>query len=190
MGSVISLECSAAEFYTALRRIRIGVPKARKGSLLPRFEIEIRPDAAILSSFGAQYTLPCTATGFAKVIAPYAIVVDFAKRRKVDRLTISFGPGKMELDKSVFESSAIELVHPENQTGLGLVLNYKDLDLVRLRNSHNDDELERMGVRKQVENAEERLRENLNMASRLLAPYEVSFEELEQLVEKKVRKLE
>jgi CheY-like chemotaxis protein len=182
----VVLECRKSELVSGLRHVKLGLPRRRRGQVPCALEVNIRPTNLVLNTFGASSTIRCTANCFAKALVPFEIVRDLVRRAHGPELVFGIHEGRLGVDGKLFESPSIHVVHPENQSTTNLTLNFTDADLVGLRAKHSSQELERLGLLKKVEGAEESLREQLNLAHGYLGKYGVSYQDLERIVNSRV----
>jgi hypothetical protein len=183
----ISLSCSTTAFREGMKHLSVALPRKKKELIASQLELNIRPNNLTLSTIGATYHIDCSANGFAKVILPTMLLLKIVKALKSETLSLECAEGEIKCDGFVISSDSISVVHPENQSSIDLSMNYTLVDLLRLRISNTDEELERMNLLHKVRKAQSDLSKNIHLAHELLKDYGVRIHDLEGLVESKVK---
>lgn len=185
---MIEFSCNIIDIQAAVEHIRVALPKRREERVKARVELDIKPDKVILSVVGASYTIDMDTGIFAKVFMPVLLLIRAVEVTKSSRLVMQCEDGKVRFGGTEISSPEIEVVHPENQSKIDLTMNYRSLDILQLRSQHPIDEIKRMGLLEKLLKTEEKMTEDLESASDLLKPYGVTYEELRELLERRIDK--
>jgi hypothetical protein len=180
----IVFECNKNELLSAIKHLRVALPKGKKKRLGTILEMNILPGRAKLSIIGASYTLNCTSQTYTKVVLPFLYIVNLVKSWGKENFKMQIEDGLINCSTTTIQSSMIKIIHPENQRSIDLTMNYSKKDLINLRKTHSFDELERVNLLKIIEMVEEELENNLMKAYLLLKDFGVTLKDLEDFVKK------
>lgn len=183
----IILSCSTNEMQEGMKHISVALPRKKKELIASQLELNIKPHNLTLSTVGAAFHVNCSANGFAKVILPTMLLLKIVQALKSETLSLECAEGEIKCDGFSISSESISVVHPENQSAIDLSMNYTLVDLLRLRKSNTDEELQRVNLLHKVLKAQRDLSKNIHLAHELLKEYGIRIHDLEGLVESKVK---
>lgn len=151
-------------------------------------EIRIQPLFVTFMTVGSQEKLFCDTKGFGAYTMSLEYFLQLLKDAPGEKVNPQFKNDGMYLG-GVFSRGVqykIQSTHPENTVSLDLPLNYRDVDLLRLRGKFTIEELELTNDGSIIDDAEERLNTNINLALKVLCEYGVNKSDLVTLVEDRI----
>ena len=151
-------------------------------------EIRIQPLFVTFLAVGSQEKLFCDTKGVGAYTMSLEYFLQLLEDTAGDKVNPQFKNDGMYLG-GVFSRGVrykIQSTHPENTVTLDLPLNYRDVDLLRLRGKFTREELELTNDGCIIEDAEERLNTNIDTALKILNEYGVNKVDLIALVEDRI----
>lgn len=151
-------------------------------------EIRVHPLYVTFHAVGFQEKLFCETKGVGAYTMSLEYFLQLLKDTQGEKIHPQFKDNGMYLG-GLFSKGVgykIQCTHPENAVTLDLPINYRDVDLLRLRGKVTDEELELTNDSTIIEAAEERLEKNIHEALKVLKEYGVTKEDLINLVEDRI----
>lgn len=150
-------------------------------------EITIINNKVIFAIPGCQFELECDTEGTAKAAISFLYFHEIVKAHSKKKIKFEFTEGYIRTDSTKFKADTWFFPNDKILRTLDIPVNYKDLDLLRLRHqNYTEEELQFNKIIKKIDDAEERLKTNLIEASLILGNYGISFEEIRNLVNSKI----
>jgi hypothetical protein len=150
-------------------------------------KISILPDNIEIGKQGMTRIVKAQTGGLADVMVPGMVLKGYLSTASAVALTFTFGNGYMQCGSSTFSSPAITIETIFNMPENDLPVNATRMSVLRFAATKTEEEVARLGLSGSIKYAKKVQREKIQKAVELLKDYEVTFEELKQLIDGKVR---
>jgi len=151
-------------------------------------EITITDGKITLTCPGVTYTVDAETSGMAKVALPYLYLANILKDHKALETEASVSDNWLKLG-SVRVAAKTTFMESDNiLRSVNLPLNYNDADLLKMPDQgFTPEELQFNRLENRIDSAQNKLGANILKAYKLLKVYGFTYEEIEKLVNQKVR---
>lgn len=186
----ISFHCSKVEILEKIKQLRSLVrPKSKKSLMAATLEIRIQPQFVSFHISGGELKLFCNTKGWGS----FTLSLEYFFQVLTDYTGAVFSPtfknGEMQAGGLFTKGLGFKIQnnHPENKVTLDLPLNYTDLDILKLRNQTSEKQLEIVNAKRLIEQAEERLELNIEIAYNALKIYGIEKDLFHLMVINKIK---
>jgi exopolyphosphatase/pppGpp-phosphohydrolase len=131
--------------------------------------------------------VPAQTEGFADILVPAVLVKGYINTTSTASMSFTFSTGTLKCGSSTFSSSAITVETVFNQPQNPLAINATRMSVLRFAYNKSEDELEKLGLTGTIRYAKRVLSEKIQEAAELLKDYEVSFDDLKHMIDKKIK---
>jgi hypothetical protein len=183
----IKLECEYPDIKAACNHLRVALPRNKKERATVILEINIKPEEITLSIIGASYKIKTETGIYTKILFPFVYLDTIVNDWEKMIFVLKIDDGFIQHGGSVLESTAIRVIHPENQKKMDLPMNYSNLDILRLEFRYSLDEIRRMNLLEKLDKAKEELYKSVKSATAELSAYNVKYDDIEKIVREKIR---
>lgn len=175
-------------FAKTLKQLNTYLPN-KKGRNRATCELTIIKDHISLTVPGSTLALEVETCGAAKATFDLFKVIDIVKMFTEKELTISVSKEHVNINSFSFRTMTTLFEDDRILRSVVLPVNYSDIDLVSISASklYTEEELKFNNLWILVNQAETRLRSRINAAKRELSYYQITKEEIEELVNQKIR---
>lgn len=137
---------------------------------------------------GCLFELECETEGTAKAAIPFLYFYEIVKAHSKENIKFEIYESNMKCGNIKFKADTWFFPNDKILRTLDIPMNYKDLDLLKLRHqNYTEEELQFNKITRKIDEAEERLKTNLLNAYLILKDYNVSYEEIKKIVDEKIR---
>lgn len=152
-------------------------------------ELTLINDLVSFNVPGATFGMKVETEGTAKASFELEIFRQVINSFKLKELKVEIEEGNIIVDKFSFKAITTFFEDDKILRSIVLPMNYSDIDLVSISasNRYTIEELKFNKLWILVNQAERRLKNNLNAAARSLEPYGISRQEIEDLLDKKIQ---
>lgn len=162
---------------------RIGL-KFTSSSVL---KISVLPETIEIATQGIMKILKAETDSLADILVPVLILKGYANTIKSAITQFTFKPGELKCGSSIYSSSAIKVETVFNVPENNLPINATTLEMVRQRVIKNQEEIERFNLSPAIANDYQVMGEKIDKALKHLKYYEVTFDEIYDLIQKKIK---
>jgi hypothetical protein len=151
-------------------------------------EITITDDKITLTCPGVTYTVDAETSGMAKVALPYLYLANILKDQKDVEIEASVSNNWLTLGSVKVAAKTTFMESDKILRSVNLPLNYNDADLLKMpEQGFTKEELQFNRLETSFDNAQDKLGVNILKAYKVLRVYGFTYEEIEKLVNQKVR---
>ena len=182
-----SFKIKTKDFLEILKRIKVAVGRRSPRSIATTCEITVKDGEVTLAVPGAIFSMLCETTGTCKISFSFLHFAEIIKDLKLPELEIKISEGEMKIHNVTILVKTTFFENDRILRTIQLPLNYTDGDLLRLtKEGYTWEELNFNKLTFKISQAEENLEKNKSSAFRLLKPYGVSFDDIEDLLKKRM----
>jgi len=176
------------DLLATLKRMKSGLRGDNKKALRTSCEITVTDGKVNFVVPGAEFFLLCaTQGGAARATLPYLYFADIVQNLKGKEAEFKITEDEINVGILTFRAATCFFEDDKILRTIQLPLNYTDADVLRLRNGqYTQEELDFNNMFPKIEKAEKNLEHNLYWTYRKIHIYGVQYEELEELVKKKL----
>lgn len=185
---MVSFTCKTSDIEFSLKNLRPAIPSSKAKQIKLICELEFQPNKLNITVPGSTVTCPTQTNIIAKAFVPFIILKGIIGDWKDEVFTLSIDKGTIFGGRVNVESKQILVIHPENQRKIDLPINYKTLDILKLREEYTSDELKRRNLLSKVEEYERIMNADICAAIELVGKYGFTFDELEELARDKIKR--
>lgn len=150
-------------------------------------QIRICTDAIEIITQGITKRMKANTDGEADIYLPVSLLKTYLSSSSSGLVSFTFRQGELECGSSRYSSAAIEVtpvsLRPENI----LPINLNRISILRYGVNNSEAEIQKMGLTGTLKVATRKMKTNILEALEFLKEYEVKYEELEELVKKKIK---
>ncbi len=150
-------------------------------------QIRVLNRAIELSRQGITKRIEARTEGEADISLPVSLLKGYLTGSLAAYKKFVFCPGELACDASIYSSSAIKVepvfTNPENV----LPGNLNRISVLRYWLNKSEAEIEKSGLTATIEIAKRKMKTNIREALEFLYEYEVKYEDLEELVKRKIK---
>lgn len=150
-------------------------------------KISVLPETIEISKQGMSRIIKAETEGLADIMVPALLLKGYLMTATSAVLSFTFKNGAVECGSSIFSSSAITVETIFNLPENDLPINATRLSVLRFAENKSNEEIERLGLTGSIKYAKRVYLEKVQKAAELLKDYDVSFEELMELINKKIK---
>jgi len=162
---------------------RIG-SKFQKASML---KITVLPDTIEIATQGIIKILKAETDGLADISVPALLIKGYVSTASAATMQFTFKQGELKCGSSLFTSPAIRLETVFNLPENDLPINANRMSVLRYGANKSKEEIERLNLKSSITYANRTLNEKIYKALEHLKDYEVTFDELHELIQKKIK---
>lgn len=149
-------------------------------------KIRLMPGGIEISTIGIFEAIPGKTDGLAEIYAPLKLMLAFVKDSKSHEITFTFRKGEMQCGNSVFTYPHIKVESWYNSPDTNLSIKPTDLELLRL--GYKDiNEILKYDLYSDYIKAKTKMNKSIVEAYGILKFYEITKEEVEDLISKKLQ---
>jgi len=179
-----SFTVKTKEIKSALNDMKRIGSKFRKASML---KITVLPDKIEIHTQGITKMLKAETEGLADILVPALLVNGYLDTASNVTIEFIFKQGELQSGSSVYTSSAIKLEEISNIPENELPINPNRLSVLRFAANKSKDEIERLNLKSSIIYAQRRLNEKIQEALECLQDYEVTYDEIYEIIQKKIK---
>ncbi|MBS4043508.1 MAG: hypothetical protein KGZ59_06805 [Chitinophagaceae bacterium] len=150
-------------------------------------KISVLPDKVEIAIQGVIKFLTAKTEGFADIFIPTKVLEAYMQTTSTASISFIFKEGEMQCGSSIYNSKAIRVETIFSNPDNDLPLNTNNLVLLRYAENNTENKIEKLGLTNQIRNAKRQLTTNINNALKHLSKYEVSYDELHNIIYKKIK---
>jgi hypothetical protein len=159
----------------------------QKPSKVVEVKISVYDEEVRIEVQGITQIVKGETKGMGDIIVPSKVLKAYLQTTTTSVISFTFRNGEFECGSSIYNSSAIQvsrsLVKPEND----LPINITPISLLRLAAMRSAEEIKEMGLESRYNGARRRLSMKINEAVDVLKDYNVTFDELKAIIDKKLK---
>lgn len=168
----------------ALRNIKqIGGKKYMNDVL----KISVQPEKIEIGTQGVVRYITAQTEGFADIFVPARVLEAYLQTLSTASISFKFKQGEMQCGSSVYNSNAIRIETMFSNPDNDLPINTDNLVLLKYAENNPESKIEKLGLTNQIRNAKKNLVNNINSALKHLSKYDVTYDELHELIYKKIK---
>jgi hypothetical protein len=152
-----------------------------------QLKISVREDLIAVEAQGLTLTVKAETIGIGEVLLPAQLFRGYAQTASASVISFTFRSGELECGSSLFHSSAIEVSESFAQLKNDVPFNLTPFILLRYTAGKSTQEIKELGLSGRVQYARQVLHDQISAAVEVLSPYNVTFDELKELIEKKFK---
>ena len=179
-----------AQFTVSSKEIKAAITHMErvggKFSKTTMLKISVLPETIEISKQGMTRIVKAETDGLADVLVPGVLIKSYLSTTSVAIITFAFTNGTLQCGSSKFSSPGISIETIFNIPENDLPINASRLSVLRFAASKKPEEIERLGLSSLIVAAKRLKTEKLNKAMEILKDYEITFEELSALIDKKI----
>ena len=172
------------EMKVALSDMKRISSKFKKASVL---RITVLQDKIEIHLPGVTKLLKAETEGLADILVPAMLLTGYLETTSNATIEFVFKQGELQSGSSVYSSSAIKLEQVDNISKNELPINPNRLSILRFAANKSKDEIERLNLKSTITYAQRRLNEKIQEAIECLQDYEVTYDEIYEIIQKKLK---
>lgn len=184
---MISFKCKTTDIQLSFKNLRPALPTSKNQLVKLICEFEFQINNLNIAIPGANVTCNIESFNVAKAFIPYLIVKGILADWEKEMFAVTIENGKIFGGTINVESPMIKIVHPENQRKIDLPINYRAIDILKMREAYSVDELERRNMLELLEKYEEELSNDIREISDITEKYNLKYEEVKNLINQKIK---
>ena len=149
-------------------------------------KISVLPETIELSKQGIMQKVKAETAGLADVLVPAVLLKSYLNTATSAVITFTFTHGEMKCGSSIFSSPAISVETVFNIPENTLPINATRMSVLRFAATKTDEEIARLGLTATIKSSKRQLTTKIQKATELLKDYEIGFEEIRALIDRKI----
>jgi len=162
---------------------RIG-SKFTKASML---KITVLTDKIEIATQGITKILKAETDGLADISVPALLIKGYVSTSSSATMQFTFKQGELKCGSSLFSSPFIRIETVFNIPENDLPINATRMSVLRFEANKSKEEIERLNLGPSITYANRTLRDKIHKALEYLDDYEVTFNDLHELIQKKIK---
>jgi hypothetical protein len=148
-------------------------------------KISVSDESIELFGKGVMQKLNAKTNGCGDVMLPVKLLLGYLQNFTAASISFTFRNAELECGSSIFSSSAIVVGDSLAKPDAELPINLSAKNILRFTTDKSSEEIEKAGLIKSYQSQKKKLRNKIFLASVLLKDYDVTFDDLNELIQKK-----